>query len=79
MYLTCSLQMINQMQRWQKRITLTPDNLDYVLKHFNKIHLTEIAGNIGETYNKVRKNLILFGLISKNPKPKYFNDREFQF
>lgn len=67
------------MKRWQKNITLTHDNLDYVLRNFNRIPLTEIAGNIKEPYNKVRNNLILFGLISKTPKPKYFNDREFQF
>lgn len=67
------------MKRWQKNITLTPDSLDYALKHFGKIPLTQIAKEIKEPYNKVRNNLILFGLISNTPKPKYFNDREFQF
>lgn len=65
--------------RLQKNITIPDKAFDYVLKHLGKIHLKEIAGNIGESYNKVRKNLMVFGAISTTPKSKFFNDNEFQY
>ena len=67
------------MKRWQKNITLSPDNLDYTLKNFGKIPLTKIAKEIKEPYNKVRNNLILFGVISNTPKQRFFNVDELKF
>ncbi len=63
----------------QKNITLSDEDLDYVLRHLDKIPMTDIARNIGVSYNKLRHNLMVFGVISDKPKQKYFDDSVFQF
>ncbi len=64
---------MQQKRRYQKNITLTKEQVDYINENFGKISLIQMARNLGVDYNKVHCNARLLGKV--NP----LGIREFNF
>lgn len=55
--------------RWQKNITLSNEQVDFIKSNLGKMNVREISKILNVGYNKVHKNLRLMGKVKiKNPK-----------
>jgi hypothetical protein len=57
-------------KRWQKQITLTPEQREFVESNLGKMDIGSIAKMLGLGYNKVHNNLRLMGKVKLRPKAK---------
>jgi len=52
-----------QNNRLQKNVTVTPEQLEYIKLNFDKMGTSGISKMLGISYNKVRNNLSVIGMI----------------
>lgn len=71
-------------KRWQKNITVTKEQAEYIKTHHGGVSISEISKMLGLTPNKTHNNMRLLGLVSARKNTGkivkmngYFDDEEF--